>query len=46
MKKFKEIDWNTGLKITITIAIILALGLVEGVYYVGLEVGKALARLF
>lgn len=48
MKKFKEIDWKTGL--TITIAIILASklasGLIDGIYYVGLEVGRALARLF
>lgn len=44
LKQLKNMDFNT--LIGAIIAIILAPGLVKGVYYVGVEVGKTLAGLF
>ena len=44
LKQLKNMDFKT--LIGAIIAIILATGLVKGVYYVGVEVGKTLAGLF
>lgn len=44
LKQLKNMDFKT--LIGAIIAIILAPGLVKGVYYVGVEVGKTLAGLF
>lgn len=44
MKRLKEIELKTWFQIAI--ALILAPGVIKGVYYVGVGVGRALARLF
>ncbi|MBW5072822.1 hypothetical protein OK453_10660 [Streptococcus pneumoniae] len=44
LKQLKDMDLKT--LIGAIIALILAPGVVKGVYYVGVEVGKTLAGLF
>lgn len=44
IKKFKNVNWKA--LATLALAFILVTGLVRGVYYVGVEVGRAFAGIF